>query len=195
MKNLKLTWFIYCILITNYYYMYCCSDVFCTVYVVIYWQVPYPLWWIAGILNKWMNEGMNKYHLHRATANLSCLPCGFTSLNNEKTQFKTAIRNMRSFYSAYNKHDVLFEYCTWDTYDRFVLYMLYFYDSFHILLSHWPRSGSMECVRYLCRAINSTLHQLQQLWPVHVVLQILTHNCHFFLRYKILCPNSFKSHC
>ena len=53
----------------------------------------------------------NKYHLHRATANLSCLPCGFTRLNNEKTQFKTEIRNMRSFYSAYNKHGVPFEYC------------------------------------------------------------------------------------
>ena len=48
--------FIYCILITNYYYIYYCSDSFCTVYeyVVIYWQVLYPLWWIAGILNKWL---------------------------------------------------------------------------------------------------------------------------------------------
>ena len=59
---INLTWFNYCILITNYYYMYCCSDVFCTVYVVIYWQVPYPLWWIVGILNKWMNEWMNSHY-------------------------------------------------------------------------------------------------------------------------------------
>jgi len=41
-----------CIIITNYYYMYYSSDSFCTVYVVIYCQVLYPLWWISGILNK-----------------------------------------------------------------------------------------------------------------------------------------------
>ena len=35
---------------------------------------------------------------------------------------------MRSFYSAYNKHGVPFEYCMWDTYGSFVLYMVYFYD-------------------------------------------------------------------
>jgi len=29
----------------------------------------------------------NKYHIHRVTANLSCLPSGFTSLNNEMPQF------------------------------------------------------------------------------------------------------------
>jgi len=51
---INLIWFIYCILITNYYYMYYCSDLFCTVSVVIYWQVLYPLWWTAGILNKWL---------------------------------------------------------------------------------------------------------------------------------------------
>ena len=51
---INLIWFMYCIIITNYYYMYYCSDLFCTVYVVIYWQVLYPLWWIAGILNKWL---------------------------------------------------------------------------------------------------------------------------------------------
>jgi len=51
---INLIWFIYCILITNYYYMYYCSDLFFTLYVVIYWQVLYPLWWIAGILNKWL---------------------------------------------------------------------------------------------------------------------------------------------
>jgi len=54
---INLIWFIYCTIITNhYYYMYCCSDSFCTVlcYVVICWQVLYPLWWIAGILNKWL---------------------------------------------------------------------------------------------------------------------------------------------
>jgi hypothetical protein len=48
---INLIWFIYCIIITNYYYMYYCSDSFCTAYVVIYWQVLYPLWWISGILN------------------------------------------------------------------------------------------------------------------------------------------------
>jgi len=51
---INLIWFIYCIIITNYYYMYCCSDSFCTVYVVIYWQVLHPLCWITGILNKWL---------------------------------------------------------------------------------------------------------------------------------------------
>jgi len=49
---INLIWFIYCITSTNYYYMYYCSDSFCTVYVVICWQDLYPLWWIAGILNK-----------------------------------------------------------------------------------------------------------------------------------------------
>ena len=52
--GINLIWFIYCIIITNYYCMYYCSDSFCTVSVVIYWQVLYPLWWIAGILNKWL---------------------------------------------------------------------------------------------------------------------------------------------
>jgi len=41
-----------CVTIPNYYYMYYCSDSFCTLYVVIYGQVLCPLWWIAGILNK-----------------------------------------------------------------------------------------------------------------------------------------------
>ena len=36
------------------FYMYYCSDLFHTVYVVIYWQVLYQLWWIPGILNKWL---------------------------------------------------------------------------------------------------------------------------------------------
>jgi len=50
---INLIWFIYCIIITNYYFiMYYCSDSFCTVYTVICWQVLYQLWWIAGILNK-----------------------------------------------------------------------------------------------------------------------------------------------
>jgi len=84
------------------------------------------------------------------------------SLNNEKTQFKTAIRNMHSFYSAYM-------WCTiWIIHARYITQfsIVYpaFYDSFHTLLSHWPKSGSMECVRYVHRAIVSTLHQLQQLW-------------------------------
>ena len=35
-------------------YVLYCSDSFCTVFVVIYWQVLYPLWWISGILNKWL---------------------------------------------------------------------------------------------------------------------------------------------
>jgi hypothetical protein len=51
---INLICFIYCIIITNYFYIYYCSDLFCTVYVVIYWQVLYPLWWIAEILNKWL---------------------------------------------------------------------------------------------------------------------------------------------
>jgi len=51
---INLIWLIYCIVITNYYYMYYCSDSFCIVYVVIYWQVLHTLWWIAGILNKWL---------------------------------------------------------------------------------------------------------------------------------------------
>ena len=41
---------IYCNVITSYYYIYYCSNSFCTVYVVIYWHVLYPLWWFAGIL-------------------------------------------------------------------------------------------------------------------------------------------------
>jgi hypothetical protein len=49
---INLIWFIYFIIITTYYYMYHCSDPFCTVSVVIYWI--YPLQWIAGILNKWL---------------------------------------------------------------------------------------------------------------------------------------------
>jgi hypothetical protein len=48
---INLIWSIYCIIITNYYYMYYCSDSFCTV-CVIYWQALYPLCWISGILNK-----------------------------------------------------------------------------------------------------------------------------------------------
>jgi hypothetical protein len=51
---INLIWFIYSIIINNYYYMYYCSDSFYTVYVVIYWQVLYPLLWISGILNKWL---------------------------------------------------------------------------------------------------------------------------------------------
>jgi hypothetical protein len=37
----------------NYYRCYCSDLLYCTVfYVIMYWQVLYPLWWIAGILNK-----------------------------------------------------------------------------------------------------------------------------------------------
>jgi len=35
------------------WYIFYCLDSFCTMPVVILWQVPYPLWWISGILNEW----------------------------------------------------------------------------------------------------------------------------------------------
>ena len=40
------------IIIIILYYLFYCSDSFCTVSVVIYWQVLYPLWWICWILSK-----------------------------------------------------------------------------------------------------------------------------------------------
>ena len=36
------------------------------------------------------------------------------------------------------------------------------------------------------------LYRERKKWPVHVILQILTHNCHFFLRYNIYVRTHLK---
>jgi hypothetical protein len=112
----------------------------------------------------------NKHHLHRPIANLSCfrrgtsypgirifngLPLSITSLKNEKTQFRIALRkflNAHSFYSV----DEFFT-CT-DLYDCVNVYNILDCNILYMFVclwrvSHpivlWQSQGSMECI-YLC---------------------------------------------
>jgi hypothetical protein len=93
----------------------------------------------------------NKHHLHRPIANLSCfqqgasycgirifnsLPRSITSLKNEKTQFKVALKKFLNAHSFYSVDE--FCACTDDMYCWLyvILYIcLYAYTMFHI-----PRS-------------------------------------------------------
>jgi hypothetical protein len=64
----------------------------------------------------------NKYHIHRVTANLSCLPCGFTSLNNEM-QYEIRVHFILHIINVVEHSNTACAVLT-----SFVLYMLYFYD-------------------------------------------------------------------
>jgi hypothetical protein len=45
---------------------------------------------------------------------------------------------------------VTVEYLLWNSYDIFVLYILYYYDLLHIVLTLSWHFGYVECIKYEC---------------------------------------------